>query len=228
MITPGLETLIQPQLNDPVIDQISNFYPKLKKLEKQYRIKRSISKKDYTASLDKLKKEFDDIIYNRFNFHMEIKPSFTFATFPIHNTDKISGAIAFEELLKDSKIKIMFVLFEMEYYSHIDKYKYIMSSLKEFGVLFAIDRVGSIHTSFLYLRELNIDLIRFDTYYSHEDKLKKNRSIIEGFNLIAEQKNIKSWIKNIEDEATFAIAKEINIDYIQGKYLSELQEIRRK
>jgi len=103
MITPGLETLIQPQLNDPVIDQISNFYPKLKKLEKQYRVKRSISKKDYTASLDKLKKEFDDIIYNRFNFHMEIKPSFTFATFPIHNTDKISGAIAFEELLKDSK-----------------------------------------------------------------------------------------------------------------------------
>lgn len=133
-----------------------------------------------------------------------------------------------KELLKESKIKIMFVLFEQEYYSYIDRYKYIIKSLKELGVLFAIDRVGSIHASFLYLRELDIDVIRFDTYYSHEDKLKKNRSIIEGFNLIADQKNIKSWIKNVEDEATLAIAKEINIDYIQGKYLSELQEIRRK
>jgi len=133
-----------------------------------------------------------------------------------------------KELLEDSKIKIMFVLFEMEYYSYIDKYKYIMSSLKKLGVLFAIDRVGSMHTSFLYLRELDIDVIRFDTYYSNEDKLKKNRSIIEGFNLIAHQKKIKSWIKNIETEDANAIAKDMGVDFIQGKQLSELQEIRRK
>ncbi|MEN4053067.1 MULTISPECIES: GGDEF domain-containing protein [Sulfurimonas] len=131
-----------------------------------------------------------------------------------------------KELLKENKREVIFVLFEMEYYSHISRYNSIINALKEYGVTFCIDRVASIHTSFLYLRELDIDLIRFDTYYSRQEKIEKNRSIIEGFNLIAYEKGIKTWIKNIEDEATFALVNDLNIDYIQGRYLSELEEIK--
>jgi len=130
-----------------------------------------------------------------------------------------------KELLQKSKTKVMFVLFEMEYYSHINRYNSIINSLKEYGVLFTIDRVASIHTSFLYLRELNIDCIRFDTFYSHKEKLEKNRSIIEGFNLIAHEKGIKTWMKNIENENAYEIAQEIGINYLQGRYLCELQEL---
>jgi len=130
-----------------------------------------------------------------------------------------------KELLRESKAKVIFVLAEMEYYSHTNRYNTIIKNLKEYGVMFVIDRVASIHTSFLYLRELDIDMVRFDTYYSHQDKLEKNRSIIEGFNLIAHQKGIKSWIKNIENEQTLKLANDLKIDYLQGKYLSELQEI---
>jgi EAL domain-containing protein (putative c-di-GMP-specific phosphodiesterase class I)/GGDEF domain-containing protein len=130
-----------------------------------------------------------------------------------------------KELLKEEQTEVMFVLFEMEYYAHISRYNAIINSLKKYGVRFAIDRVASIHTSFLYLRELNIDVIRFDTYYSRQEKLEKNRSIIEGFNIIAHQKGIKSWIKNIEDKETYRVAKELGIDYLQGKQLSALQEI---
>jgi len=130
-----------------------------------------------------------------------------------------------KELLANNKTKIMFVLFEMEYYSHISRYNSVIESFKEYGVIFAIDRVASIHTSFLYLRELDIDLIRFDTYYSNKEKLEKNRSIIEGFNLIAHEKGIETWMKNIEDKESYEIAQQIGIDYLQGKYLSELKEI---
>jgi EAL domain-containing protein (putative c-di-GMP-specific phosphodiesterase class I) len=131
-----------------------------------------------------------------------------------------------KELLRESKMQVMFVLFEMEYYSHINRYNSIITVLKEYGVLFCIDRVASIHTSFLYLRELNIDVIRYDTYYSHQDKLEKNHSIIEGFNIIAHEKNVKTWIKNIEDKETLRVASELKVDYLQGKYLNELQEIQ--
>jgi len=130
-----------------------------------------------------------------------------------------------KELLGKSKTKVMFVLFESEYYSHISRYNAIINGLKEYGALFGVDRVASIHTSFLYLRELNIDVIRFDTYYSNVEKLEKNRSIIEGFNLIAHEKGIKSWMKNIEDKKTYTLAQEIGIDYLQGKELAGLQEI---
>ena len=140
--------------------------------------------------------------------------------------DKFQARV--KELMRESKTKIMFVLFEMEYYSFVAKYKNIIKTLREYGVIFAIDRVGSIHSSFLYLRELPIDVIRYDTYYSKEERLEQNRSIIDGFNLMVHERGIKSWIKNVEDEKTYNLANEIGIDYIQGKYLCNLEEIKEK
>ena len=130
-----------------------------------------------------------------------------------------------KELLKEyAGTQVMFVLNEMQYYSYISRYNSIIKSLKSLGVLIAIDRLGSIHTSFLYLRELNIDVVRFDTYYSNNEKLSQNRSIIDGFTIMAHEKGVKTWIKNIEDEATYRLTKEMDIDYIEGKYLSDLKK----
>ncbi|OQY37608.1 MAG: GGDEF domain-containing protein [Spirochaetaceae bacterium 4572_7] len=143
----------------------------------------------------------------------------------IRNENFLSHA---KDLLKSHDIqtkKIMFILSEQEYYSHISRYNSILNSLRELGVLVAIDRLGSQQTSFLYLRELDIDVVRFDSYYSKEIKDKKNHSIISGFNTMAQEKGIKTWIKNIEDEESLEIAKKININYIQGKYLADLEEI---
>ena len=143
----------------------------------------------------------------------------------IRNENFLSHA---KDLLKSHDIqtkKIMFILSEQEYYSHISRYNSILNSLRELGVLVAIDRLGSQQTSFLYLRELDIDAVRFDSYYSKEIKDKKNHSIISGFNTMAQEKGIKTWIKNIEDEESLEIAKKININYIQGKYLADLEEI---
>jgi len=128
-----------------------------------------------------------------------------------------------KELLRETSLKVMFVLSEIEYFSHISKYNAIIKSLKHSGVLIAIDRLGSIHTSFLYLRELEIDVVRFDTYYSNAERLIANYSIVNGFNVMAHEKGIKSWIKNIDSESTLSLSKDLKIDYLQGKELSTLE-----
>lgn len=134
-----------------------------------------------------------------------------------------------KEIMRDKKdMHIIFVLYEMEYYAHTARYNSIINSLKEYNISIAIDRIASIHTSFLYLRELQVEYIRFDTYYSHYDKLEKNKSVIDGFNIIAHDKKIKSWIKNIEDEEGYDLVKELNIDCIQGRYLSEVEKFYEK
>ncbi len=120
-----------------------------------------------------------------------------------------------------SKNKIMFILSEMEYYSSIDKYNIILNSLRELGVYIALDRLGSVHTSFLYLRDLNIDMIRLDSFYSKD--IKRYKNIIEGFNTMAHLKGIKTWIKMIEDEDNKNLASNTKVDYIQGKYLADLE-----
>ena len=129
-----------------------------------------------------------------------------------------------KEILRDKEVHLMFVLSEIEYYSHISKYNNIIKSLKGMGIKIAIDRLGSIHTSFLYLRDLEVDFVRFDTYYSNIKKLKKNLHIVDGFNIMAHEKGVKTWMKNIEDEESYNLAKDLKIDYLQGKYLSKLEK----
>lgn len=130
-----------------------------------------------------------------------------------------------KELLRETKKKVMFVLEEAEYFSHTGRYNSIIHSLKSSGVLIAISRLGGIHSSFLYLRELDIDVVRFDTYYSKLEKFKDNRSVLEGFHVMAKEKGIKTWIKNLENAESVALSQELCISYIQGKELSELEEM---
>jgi len=129
------------------------------------------------------------------------------------------------ELLKNSNKKIMFILSEHEYYSHTNRYNSIIKTLKDIGVMIAIDKLGSYHTSFLYLKDLDIDVIRFDTQYSTYEKMQSNSAIIKGFKVMATHKKIKTWIKNIETSQACEVAKEFDIDYLQGKYLSTLKPI---
>lgn len=131
-----------------------------------------------------------------------------------------------KELLQDHKElqnRVMFILSESEYFPHIEKFKTLLNSLRDAGVFITVDRVGALQTSFLYLRELDIDCIRFDPFYTKEIQTKKSRSIIEGFNTIAHKNSIKSWIKMLEDKTSYEWANDLGIDYIQGNYLATLE-----
>ena len=128
----------------------------------------------------------------------------------------------------DSKNKIMFILSEVEYYYNIDRYSKKLNSLREIGVKIAIDRLGSLHTSFLYLRDLDIDVVRFDSYYTKDIEKKDNMSIIDGYTKIAHAKGVKTWVKLIENEELKVEMDRLNVDYQQGKYLSVLETIYEK
>jgi len=125
---------------------------------------------------------------------------------------------------KEIKNRILFLLYESQYYSHIQRYNAILQSLRKEGVLIAIDRLGSIHTSFLYLRDLDIDIVRFDSFYTKNLNNEKYKSIMNGLNTIAQANGVKTWIRMIESKEMFLDAKELKIDYLQGKYLSDLQK----
>jgi len=127
-----------------------------------------------------------------------------------------------KELLKDSresKSKIMFILSESEYYAQIAKYNSILKAFRDLGVMITIDRLGSLHTSFLYLKELDIDVVRFDSSYS---KSAKYKDVIDGLSVIAHKKGVKTWMKMIENKEISDMADNLNIDYKQGRYLAPI------
>ncbi len=131
-----------------------------------------------------------------------------------------------KELIRSNieiKNRFIFLLNEHQYYSQIDRYNNTLKSLRKMGILIAIERVGAIHTSFLYMRDLDIDIIRFDSSYTKDITDVKNKNIIEGFNVMAHAKGIKTWVKMIESDDMKTQAQMLNIDYIQGKYLAPLE-----
>ncbi len=165
------------------------------------------------------KSVFNCISKDNINFAITISPT------SLRNPNFLSKT---KELINDNphaKGKIVFILSEIEYYSHIDRYNSILGSLKRIGVKIAIDRVGSLHSSFLYLRDLDIDIIRFDTFYTKDIKNKNYNSIIEGLNVMAHSKGVKTWMKMIENKEISEFAKKIGVDYRQGKELAELINI---
>ncbi|MEK6659162.1 MAG: GGDEF domain-containing protein [Campylobacterota bacterium] len=121
--------------------------------------------------------------------------------------------------------RIILLLNESEYYPKIDKFNAILQQLKDLGIMIAVDRLGSLHTSFLYLRDLNIDIVRFDFFYTKDINGKAHKNILGGFNVMAHENGIKTWIKMIENEDVKGLAKELEVDYLQGKYLAPLEKI---
>jgi len=133
-----------------------------------------------------------------------------------------------KELLEKNthlKKRVMFLLYEREYYSRIDKYKDILDTLREQNVLICIDKVGASHASFLYFRELDVDAIRFDTHYTKNID-QRDLNILSGFIKMAHDRDIKTWVKMVENKESYNKLKKIGIDYVQGNYLSKLEELK--
>ena len=61
-------------------------------------------------------------------------------------------------------------------------------------------------------------MVRFDSRYTKYLKTYRYKKILEALHKGVNSLDSKSWIKLIENEETFEIAKEIGIDMVQGKY----------
>ncbi len=190
-----------------------------------------LHQKNYMKILDKLRlmNEYDLIVLEKIinickrsddkKFAIHISPT------SIRNHSvltKIKELFHKNECIKG---RIILLFSESEYFPKIDKFNAILQQLRDLEVVVAVDRLGSLHTSFLYLRDLNIDIVRFDSFYSKNIDEDRGKNIISGFNIIAHKKGVKTWIKMVEEEKVNDLAKELGVDYIQGKYLAQIEKI---
>ena len=120
--------------------------------------------------------------------------------------------------------RVVFLLSEIDYYNNITRYNQTIQSLRRMGISIAIDRFGEYHSSSLYFREIEVDMVRFDSRYTKNLKSERYKKVLKGLHESVNSLNSKSWIKMVEDEETYEIAKDIGIDIIQGKYLDNLKE----
>ena len=116
------------------------------------------------------------------------------------------------------KNKIVFLISEIDYYNNILRYNQTIQNLRSMGIYIAIDRFGEYFSSSLYFREIEVDMVRFDSRYTKYLKTYRYQKILEALHNGVNSLGSKSWIKLVENEEIYEIAKEIGIDMVQGKY----------
>lgn len=191
---------------------------------------RFIHQKKYIKVINKLglTLKFDTMLFETVIENIEKFQSEKIAFFI--NTTSLRSSEFFKkiEFLLKGKEKIakriVIIFSESEYYGKSQRFNTVLQAYRDLGLQLCIDRLGGLHSSFLYLRDLDVDMVRLDSAYTKEEYFASRKEIVQGCSFVLHAKGIKSWVKMIETNEQFELAKEVGADYIQGKYLSQLRE----
>ncbi len=120
---------------------------------------------------------------------------------------------------------LAFIIEEQEYYSNIKRFNALLQSYRSFGITIIIDALGANHTSQLYMKDLDADIIRFEGSYGKKITDEGYLGMVEGLNVAAKRMGIRSWIRMIEDEESLRLAKSVGIDLYSGNYLDTITSL---
>jgi diguanylate cyclase (GGDEF)-like protein/PAS domain S-box-containing protein len=102
-----------------------------------------------------------------------------------------------------------------------------MSSLRGLGCRFVLDDFGAGFSSFAYLKNLPVDLLKIDASFTHQlTKDRVQRALVESILQIARVLGMKTIAEGIEDEATLELLRSLGVDYGQGFVLHRPAPIR--
>lgn len=182
-----------------------------------------------------LRRRFDEMILEKVvkvseNVPHDLILAFSLSPSSVRNNSFLERALTLLSNNESARGRIMFVLSENDYYDHPKRYNEILQAYRRLGIFIAIDNFGSFKSSMTFLKELKIDVLRFDNTYGKHIKEKEYQNIVKGLNVVAQGFGLRSWIRMIEDVSQERIVTELGIDFVQGNYLGKiaaLQEIEK-
>lgn len=128
------------------------------------------------------------------------------------------------DMLKTSGIanRVIFELLESEGIERFDVVNEFIRNIKRTGAMVAIDDFGSGYSNFVYLSELQVDIIKIDgSLIKNIDKDAQAQIIVATIIKFANQLNIKTVAEFVHSESVKQKVIEMGIDYIQGYYVGK-------
>jgi EAL domain-containing protein (putative c-di-GMP-specific phosphodiesterase class I) len=93
------------------------------------------------------------------------------------------------------------------------------------GIFIAIDNFGAFKSNIALLKDLKVDVVRFDNQYGKHIGETEYQNIVKGLHIIAQGFGMRSWIRMVEDEPAYKRVKSLGIDFIQGNYLGKITSL---
>ncbi len=119
----------------------------------------------------------------------------------------------------------MFILSENDYYDHPKRYNELLQAYRRLGIFIAIDNFGAFKSSMTFLKDLKIDVLRFDNTYGKHITTKEYQDIVKGLNVVAQGLGLRTWIRMIEDRSQEKIVTSLGINFVQGNYLGKIASL---
>ncbi|MFY9142177.1 EAL domain-containing protein [Sulfuricurvum sp.] len=149
----------------------------------------------------------------------------TISSVTLRNPHFFEHALTLFERYPLARYKIILMFEEKEYCHQLERFAHQIAHYRKAGYKIALDRLGGYHTTLLYLKEIEVDLVRFDSLYTRHIKERGYQNIVQGLNLSAHLCGAKTWLTMIEDEYTDNLAQSLKINYRQGNYLGKILTI---
>ncbi|MDP3300627.1 MAG: EAL domain-containing protein [Sulfuricurvum sp.] len=118
----------------------------------------------------------------------------------------------------DAKNNVIIMMDEKEYCSQIKRFKELIAQYRAVGYKIALDKYGMNHTTMMYLKELDVDYVRFDSLYARHIKEEKYQNIVQGLNITAHLCGAATWMNMIEDEESDKVIQGLKINCRQGNF----------
>lgn len=104
----------------------------------------------------------------------------------------------------------------------------LFTALRKIGCKFALDDFGSGMSSFMYLKNFEVDYLKIEGTFVREMHTNKiDHAMVRSIHSVAEALNIKTVAEFVENEAVLTELKAIGIHYGQGVYLGSSIAIKK-
>ena len=128
------------------------------------------------------------------------------------------------ELLAEHPVenRLIFELLEGEGIENYQEVSAFINHVKEYGCQIAIDDFGTGYSNFAHIMKLNVDYIKIDgSLIKRLDLDLSAQDIVRTIVEFAHRLNIKTVAEFVSTKDIYDECIELNIDYVQGYYLSE-------
>ena len=117
--------------------------------------------------------------------------------------------------------KLCFEITETAAISNLVRATTFINQLKEKGCQFALDDFGSGFSSYAYLKNLPVDVIKIDgTFIRNIENNTVDRAVVKSICEISKLMNKKITAEYVESKAALEILRELDVDFVQGNYLA--------
>lgn len=117
---------------------------------------------------------------------------------------------------------ICFEVTETAAMADIEQAKRFIEEVKAVGCCVALDDFGSGLSSFGYLRDLDVDLVKIDGSFIRDlDRNPVHRAMVEAIVGIAHVMGLESVAEFVDNEAVIGVLRDIGVDYAQGYHLAK-------